>query len=233
MNSSDVKRLVINDPAILALSQSRGAGGVVVPGIEAAKIAKQIDALVPVVVDDILMHYDWDFAYDETTQLTSADTGEYTLPGNNDDCRHIWSIRWWDQDADDDNFTLLKKRSRTWMDDYRSRNSITTVQYWVPNGRTDKAVKVIIFDSPEDANETLKYRYLRADIGISGLPDEFLGLLVVGVKAKLLPRFIGEYNAVLSSYVGRFETVGPDPDPAPIDETWRTNNRNRAELMGW
>ena len=73
----------------------------------AANKRKAIQQLVPVALDEVVVSYDWDFATDVADKDTVADQAEYTLEGNDDDCRDIINVRY---GTTSDGFVLLDKK---------------------------------------------------------------------------------------------------------------------------
>ncbi|MEA1999268.1 MAG: hypothetical protein U9N61_08105 [Euryarchaeota archaeon] len=220
MTEKELVRMVEVMPAVRALDMS------------ASEKKKGLQLFVGNIANEVAMAFDWDFTMDQATETMVADTADYILRGNNDDCRDIIIMKY--KGSDDDTWYVLKEKSPVDMDHFLSERSVDGVGWWTIKRRTpDKAVEVTLYDTPGTTGDTLSYRYRRSDVPIGDFPDGFSGVLVSALAAKFLPSYRALYRLELNNMIDRYKSLGGSENPARLDRDIVTRNNEKSRLYGY
>lgn len=218
MTTDDIVRIIETNPAVQQIQ------------LDAAEKRQAIEKLVPVAVDELVIRYDWDFATDTADETIVADQSDYTLRGNNNDCRDIINIRY----GTSTSLELLDKKRPVDADEFLSGRSVSGVGFWVPNGRSaDGFPKISVHATPSTSGKILRYRYRRNDVTINRLPDNFLWVLLSGILKHLIPAYSAVYEHDLKVMIDRYEMPGGEDMPVQIDPVLVDRNNERAKLYGY
>lgn len=225
-----IKKAKFYPPITRILAESK------VAGVSDDAVVKQ--AIWPA-FNMILVSSDWDFAYRTQEVDSVANQSRYELRGYKDDCRLVYNVRYGSSGR------LLTKRSRTWMDDYLTKITISGVGFWVPGGTSSNGYPEIeIISAPSSDGEVIKYRYLRKGVQLVEFPDEFDFVLIDAVAYRIHPVGAINQGQHIASMRPQFERSlklmkdssfgGGSVDPAIGDSatTQRTLERNRMR-GGW
>lgn len=206
------------------------------PGIRiiemvAANKRRAIQQLVPVALDEVVVSYDWDFATNVADEDTVANQAEYTLRGNNNDCRDIINLRY---GTTSDGFVLLDKKRPVDMDDFVSNRTLTGIGWWIPFGRASGGFpKVKVFNAPSGSTNVLRYRYRRKDVSISEFPDNFKFVLIGAIVKRLIPAFDVVYRRDLETMIDHYSMAGGEDMPARLDPVVVARNNEIARMHGY
>ena len=152
-------------------------------GIPDDQKSAAIQAYAQAAVDRVAMRHDFNFAIGETTDATVASQSDYTLHGNQDDCREIINVRYGDDDE------LLDKYEGVQYDvDLGLFNAPTTPQLWYEIQAVNGFPTIRIVGTPTTV-ETLKYRFRRKNIPIAEYPEEWGFVLADFVLAMIADIF--------------------------------------------
>lgn len=181
---------------------------------------------LPGVLNRILTHGDWDFAYGTEDIDTVADQVEYTCVGSgNDKPQMIYSIKY------GSSLRQLKRRSQDWMDDYETRYTLNRVEFWVRSGLTpSNEPQFKLFDTPGTAGITIRTRYLRSDLTVDDFPRAYNYVLEDGLIAALVPSYRQVYKESLAKMAGNHAHGDGSSDPMRLDPNMvRLNNDRHGE----
>ena len=197
----------------------------------AANKRKAIQQLVPVALDEVVVSYDWDFATDVADESTVADQAEYTLKGNDTDCRDIINLRY---GTTSDGFVLLDKMRPVDVDAFVSGRTVSGVGAWAPFGRASGGFpKVKILTAPSGSTNVLRYRYRRNDVTINEFPENFKFVLIAAVVKRLIPAFDAVYQRDLETMIDHYSMSGGEDLPASLDPVLIARNNERAGMYGY
>lgn len=220
MTLDDFKLMILNDPIVFAID-----------GMDADIKAKQVDRYLDLVISEASLDYPYDFAMDTADKTTVADQEEYECKGNTNDCRQVYNVRY---STDGVDWELLTKKRPEDMDSYiTDYGSPSDVSYWVPTDRSSKFPTIRIVDAPENADETLRYRYWRNNITFDQWPADFLFVLYDGVLSKFNRNLRGDYERSRIRMVSGYEITGGESNPAPPDPLWASRSRSREGHIGY
>lgn len=184
-----------------------------------------IEDYIEVALNEIVTSYEWDFVTDEASTVTVKDQAEYTLEGNNSDCRDVLNVRY------NTNLDLLLKRSAIDMDEFLHLRTHSTTNMWYPSGRDDGFPQITIVATPGAAGKTIKYRYRRSNVQLSEFPNEFSYVLVSGIAKRLIPDFTPIFSQDLKKMIDHYSGVGGESTPARLDPTAIRRNNERSKLF--
>lgn len=197
----------------------------------AANKRKAIQQLVPVALDEVVVSYDWDFATDVADEDTVADQAEYTLRGNDTDCRDIINLRY---GTTSDGFVLLDKKRPVDMDDFISNRTLTGVGWWIPFGRASGGFpKVKVFNAPSGSTNVLRYRYRKNNVSVNQFPENFKFVLIGAIVKRLIPAFDVVYQGDLKTMIDHYSMAGGEDMPAPLDPVQVARNNERSRMYGY
>jgi hypothetical protein len=189
-----------------------------------------IQSYIPIVVDEVSMaNENFDFATDvcDYTGGTVLNQADYTLRGNNNDCRAIINIRY------GSDYDLLDEMRPVDLDEYLTDRSHTSTTIWVSHGRVDGFPRIKLVAAPTAAAEAIRYRYFKKNIPLTSFPEEFINVIISGVISKMVPEYKAIHLKDLSDMVNRYSPSGGADNPAKQDpETVRRNN-SRFDRQGW
>lgn len=186
-----------------------------------------IRAFLPVVLDEIIMSFGWDFATDEADATSVAEQAEYVLKGNKGDCRAIVNVKFGSTP------TLIDRMSQVDMDELLVGRTITTVQYWVDDGITQGFPQIKLVDAPDTANLTIRYRYWKKNIGLSEFPNEWGGVVASAVVKEMAPEYWPIYQSKLNDMKDKYRPSGGEDNPAKLDPHIVARNNTKDRLYGW
>lgn len=193
--------------------------------IDAGQKRDAVAALFSVALAEVTTAYDWDFAVDEGTTSTVADQADYTLEGNNSDCRDIINVKI--------GTDLLTKMRKVAWDEYIYHRSHTGVTIWIPAERVDGFPTITIIAAPSSADDTITYRYRKTAVGLSSMPDDFAGLIISALTKRLIPDYEQVYRIDLRNTIKRYSFGGGESDRIKQDPRTVVRNNRRANLMGY
>ena len=199
----------------------------VVQGIEIPVDQKRdaLRALMPGALDEVVMAYDWRFAIDKATESSVADQADYTLEGNNGDCRDIINVKY-------DGDLLTKMRQVAW-DEYITDRTHTGVNTWIPTAPVNGFPTITIKATPSTADEDITYRYRRKNVPIQDFPDEFGFVLVSALTKRIVPEYTAVYDNDLEEMINRYAYGGGESDQIKQDPKVVAKNNRRSRLMGF
>ena len=119
------------------------------------------------------------------------------------------------------------------MDEFMTGRSITGIGFWVHDGRASGGFpKVKIYATPSSA-ETMTYRYLRNNVGIGDIPNQYSYVIVSAVLKRLLPSFSGQYEVDVRRMIDSYTRQGNSPMIVRRDPVAVKRNNERAGMNGW
>lgn len=200
-------------------------GAVVESGIIRKDVNKMVLSTLDSAVKEIVLAYDWNFAYDEATTTSVADQADYTFEGNNSDCRDIINIRWGDSETVLDELNFLQDDRRT------EGTEGSNVYGYILFKREDNFPVVTIRGTPDSA-ETIKYRYRRKDITLAELPDSF----DIAVVDQILKRWDRGWELAaetsLNKLIARYKIGGDRHETIRMNPAIEDGNFRRKGLQG-
>jgi len=210
-------------------------GEIIESGFKQPDAYNLIASFIPIAVDKIVTAHDWDFVCDVATTTTVSGTSEYTLSGNNDDCRDIINLR---IGAGRGRVlerlnTLQTDRRESEDEDVGDETDTSDVYGYTQYGRSaDGKPMVQLFDTPSEA-KTLKYRYRMSGITIDHLPDEFGYVVRDMVIAQFKTEYLGIAKVGLNEMIARYNVGGDHYETVRIDPVIEAgNNRRSNDLPG-
>ncbi len=186
------------------------------------------------IADEVATRFDWDFVCDVADETTVANQADYTLAGNNKDCRDIINIRY--KGAGTASLTLLTKYRPVDMDERLSGADPNTgeVVAWIVKGRSSNGYPIVTFSaSPGSAGDTIRYRYRKRNISMGDFSDEFAPVLQYSLIAKMTPSYAAIAERELQFMVDRYAAPGGEANPAQLDAQLQLRNRERAGKFGY
>ena len=184
------------------------------------------------VIEQLSIAYDWDFIYDVGTETTVIDTSEYTLKGNNDDCRNIETVRYGPGRG-----TVLKQLD-TLLTDRRegeetagASDSGDVYGYTLEGESDDGFPKIQLFDTPAEA-KTLTYRYRKNGVSINEFPAEFGFVVRDYMIAQFDPSYLAVADRSLKELIGRYDPGGDEIVKVRRDTVDENRNIYRNTLTG-
>jgi len=185
--------------------------------------------IIPMVVNDLVLRNEWNFALDSASKTTVAGQAEYTLD-EDQDCMQVHSVRY---TASDGTFRLLEKRSQIMMDDILSVRTVDEGTYWVPLAPNKNSFqRIAVLGAPSDATHSLVYRYWKRKT-LEQLPTEFENAVLAGVKSKFDTRFLDAYEHEIRVLLDDFYGEDPDAELARMDPHIARLNRRRTSKLGF
>lgn len=188
-----------------------------------------IEAWIQPTVDSVVVAYEWDFAMDEATfdGGTVLDEAQYVLEGNNDDAQEIINIKY---DSDEN---LLQKMHPIDIDRFLDRKSYSTVSFWVPDDRVNRFPRVRLVATPDEAGKQIKYRYRKKNLTLTAIPDNYSGVIAMGVARNLVPGYEIRYDNELTKMIDNYRSTQADERVAHMDPVLKDLNQGRDRLFGW
>lgn len=184
-----------------------------------------IRAWISVAINEIATAYDWDFVTDSASTTTVDGTATYTLKGNNNNCQDIINIVY------DNN--MLEEYESLAMDEFLTGRSISGVQIWVHENRASGGFPIVrLHASPSEA-KTLTYRYLKKNIGIGDIPDQYSYVVLSAVGKHIIPDFVYQYERDLRRMIDSYKRGGNSPQYVRRDPEAVARNNERAGLYGY
>lgn len=187
-------------------------------------------AMLPEVKKKVLYSHDWFFAIDEADESTVADQADYILHGNNMDCRDIINVRY---GADADSLELLDKRSGIDLDEWLTDRSQTAVAVWTLAGLDHSFPKIKLVGAPSVSDYLIRYRYRKANVPDSDIPDDFSYLMITGLVSRLIPAYEPVFERDLKTMIDHYSYGGGEDNPAKQDPLVVSRNNRRATKFGW
>lgn len=217
MTEEQLVKIVLTVPAIRNMTDA----------LESKK--DSIKAILPIVLDEVVMSYGWDFACDEADYSggTVADQATYVLTGNSNDCRAVVNIKY-GSDLD-----LLDKMSQIDVDEWLTDRTQSAVAIWVPDGITRGFPQIKLVGAPSDAGDTIRYRYWKNNITVASFPNEWAGVLVAGIVKEMVPEYTPIYRMKLNDMMDNYNPAGGEDNPAKLDPIMVLRNNKRSRLFGW
>lgn len=180
--------------------------------------------MLPGVVDDVAMAYDWEFLFDRATVAVTSGTSEYTLTGNGFNLRDIQDIRY-----GSDALQLVKYRPLDALD-YISDNAPTDVVGWYQTGTNQQGYPVIkIFGTPTTST-TMSVRFRKKDVKFVDFPDMFQNLFIAGLLSGISGERNRDYQAKMKMMIKRAKVGGKDFQRISADPQIIAGNRKIASL---
>lgn len=178
-------------------------------------------------VYEVALAYEWDFLIRETTNVTVADQFDYVLKGDDENCLQVADVKY------DTGETLLTKKTHAWMNDFLTRNNISSPTYWLDNGRDAGFPEIRIVATPTDGDIQLKYRFWIKEITLSMFPDLFKSLLESAIAKHLIPTYASVFVDDLARAISGYTRSAGGTDIAVLDPVITKGNQRRANLHGW
>ena len=191
-------------------------------------------AHIPSIVAEITASYDFPFTYSESTETVVVGTRDYTLEGEDGDCRDIILIKYGDGS---DNDVVLDKKSISHQD---RREGVTdddttddiTIEGYAIIGEEDHHPKIRLSGKPSETGKVLTYRYRKSDIKLTDISDVFRFVVIYGVAASILPSIWGVYDRALNKMISRYTVGGDSYDTVRLDPVIEAGNLRRAGSYG-
>lgn len=191
-------------------------------------------SLLDPIVERMANAYDWDFVFDEATESTEVDENEYTLSGNNDDCKNIVNVRFGSGRGKvlEKLNTLITDRREGYDSDITTSFDTGTVYGYTLQGRSDEGFpKIQIFDTPGEV-KTLTYRYRRNGLSISEFPADFGYVVLDYMKAQFDPAFLMVAKSSMNELIARYKPGGDEIEHVRRDPVEEAGNIRRTNLGG-
>ena len=210
-------------------------------GLPDAEKTKAITEYARTAIDRIAMRKDFNFAVGTASTVTVASQSDYTLKGNQDDCREVINIVY-----GSDAVLLDKVEGVQWDVDIELFESPSTPSVWYELQLDNGFPQVKIIATPSVADETLAYRYRRKNIPIEEFPDEWAFVLVDVIMMTLADVFKDkDERLVMYDFEGKAERSirdmvnnyrkegGGTPKRIQIDTVARLANIRRNQKYGY
>jgi len=188
-----------------------------------------ITMYINVAVNEVATSHSWDFSTDEKATATVANQQEYTLRGKTNNCYNIINVRLGTYNVDEVELTKLSPLTK---DTFLSDRTISGTGYWSPNGRHSGFPKIKLYDTPTTV-KTMTYRYVRNDVGLGEIPDQFKHVIMSCVIKRMVPGFYKQYEKDINRMISQYDVGGHEPLIAKKDPTDKARNNERARLFGW
>jgi len=201
-------------------------GSTMTSGLDRQTVDRIVNSFVGPVVAQFVMAHDWDFACDEDSDTTVADTADYTLRGNNMDCRDIINVRY-DSDLD-----VLDRLNVLSNDRRKPAKSGSGVYGWTWfKMSTDGFPVITIHNTPTEA-KTFKYRYRKKDITIGDIPDYFDYVVNALMKARFQDDYYSLSERFLKEAIHKYRGGGDDYETVRLNPTIEAGNIRRCQNQG-
>ena len=184
-----------------------------------------LKAFVSLAINEVVTAYDWDFAIDEATEASVADQADYTLEGNDSDCRDIINIKY-------DGELMEKMRQVAW-DEYIAGRTHSGVNTWILTAPVNGYPTITIKTTPSTSDEDITYRYRRMSVPIQDIPDTFKPVLVSALAKRVAPEYTTIYEDDLEEMINRYAYGGGESDRIKQDPRVVRKNNRRCRLMGF
>lgn len=207
---------------IAALPEARKIG-------DAAYWSQIVPKILVAVMDEVVTSYDFDFTMREYSDLvTVANQSDYTVEGENGDCRDVVSVR-----LGSDKKPLARMRTLD-VDVLSYLSALGGVTYWDPYTRTDyyPVIRLVPTPTASEAGQELWIRYRKKEIEITDFPSEFGYVLAQGVLAWIDPNRRRSFEARLRKMVRRYKAGGRDVQLMPIDPQRAVANEEIVDVYG-
>jgi len=198
--------------------------------LSVTEMKRAVSALLPIVVNNIVMRHDWPFALDNFTRALAQGETEIKLD-DDQDITQVHSVRYVSSDS---GFVLLSKKSQIQMDDILTSQTLTIPTYWTHIPRQqDSFPRIAILAGAEDATHSLTYRYWKR-LSFIELPEEFHGVVLTGLKARFYTRFKTSFEHEMRVLIDEFTNEDPDADTVRLDKriSGLHNRRTRTINFG-
>lgn len=213
MNERQFKDVILALPAIRGL------------GLPTSDKKKAVENLFPIALNEITMSYDWDFTLDEASTVTVANQADYTLKGNDNDCRDIINVKYSGE--------LITKMSPVEYDKFMVDRTHTAHDIWMPNGRDGGFPSITIASTPTAAGTAITYRYRLKNITLADFPNEFDYVIISTIVKHLIPEYTAQFAYDLRTMIDRHETGGGESNQVEQDWKITRGNNRRASLFGY
>lgn len=197
-----------------------------------ANFVKDARVSLQAVVDVIATAHDFDFTVDTATESVVVNQVEYTLEGNDTDCRDVINVRFGDGGSDDpvlDRKDYLEQDRRLGTGETESPDMSSYIVY---GASEDGFPKITLNANPTDASKILTYRYRKSKITISNIPDEFKMVTIDGLTSMFIPAFAAAFDVSLNNMVMRHKVGGDDYSTVRRDPKIESGNVRRNGLYG-
>ncbi len=186
-----------------------------------------IPSYVDLVIEKVVMAYDWDFAMDEYSSVTSVSgTADYTLTGKNNSLRDIVSIRYGTKKT-----VLSKMRTLDADSALQGNPSLSGVTSYYQALRNAQGFPIVtLVATPASTGDTLFVRYRVKSVPLDRFPSEFDYVIAMGVLAWVNPEYMGLFERALKGMVKRYSLGGKDYQPVSYDPHIMRTNRKKAAL---
>lgn len=192
---------------------------------------KMVDSISAVIANDIGLSHNWGFAVDTASTTSVSGTSEYTLKGNNNDCRSIINLRWGENEG-----VVLREYDQLEFDrklsaDNEDENTGDQFAYTIFKYDSSGFPKIKIYNTPTEA-KAITYRYYKKGMNIEDLPEHFLGVIVSGVKSQIDERLLPLYQEQLNKMIDEYSPGGEYYASFRKDPRIVSGNQRRARLRG-
>lgn len=187
-----------------------------------------VSSMLPHVLDEIATSFDWDFALNEYSSVTTVSgTAEYALEGQYADMRDIVSIRYGTT-----NKVLQKFRALDAHDLLVDGTSFGGVGAWYQSGVDSNGFpKVILMDTPSEA-KSLTVMYRKKNIPLAAFPPDFGYVIARGVLSWVSDAKRLFFEMALKKMIKRHKVGGKDYNPMQMDPQIVRTNNDIADLYG-
>lgn len=216
MTNNDVVKIISSMP------EARQIGG-------ASYWRVTVPILLPTVLDEIVISYDFDFIMNEySTVVTVVGQADYEVQGANRDLRDIVSIRY---GADKKVLTKLRPLD---ADDLLSGGAtLGATNAWYQFKLTNDGYPIVtLFDAPGSAGDALHVRYRMKDVPVERFPSSFSWVIAHGVLSYINTGHRLMFERALKKMIKRYKTGGKDINLTQIDPHLVLGHTRRADLTG-
>jgi len=206
-------------------------GQTIETGLKRDEVEGIVRDLIPAIIDQIVTPFDWDFTFDVATVSSVASTSEYTLRGNNDDCRDLINVRYGSGRG------VVIERLETLETDRREgedEDTTTTgnVYGYTVFGRSSDGFPIIqLFDTPTEA-DTITYRYRKSNLTLDNIPGEFGFVVRDYLRAEFRPEWSGVAEKRLDEMIARYSVGGDEINKVRMSPDIEAGNIRRVENQG-
>ena len=225
MTNTELVTRVMTRPEIKGLSLPTAEGGL---NWDPNDIQTALSSFVPSVIQEVSLAYEWDFAMKTATNVTSTtDDPTYILGGNDNDALAISTIYY------DESASPLLKRTKRWIDDHLSRNTVITVTFWYPSGRSNKKPVVTLVDAPSESGKEIKYDYWNSKVKLEDFPPLCDAVLEAALAKRVIHTFHSVYRLELQDAIAAYTRPSGETHPPVLDPTIARMNQRISNKHGW
>ena len=182
-------------------------------------------AAIPSVINEVLTSYTWPFMIGTSSTTSVANQSQYVLEGANQDARDIINVKY---DSD-----LLQERNPVDMDEWLDERTLSDIEFWQTDGVVNGFPRIKIMATPDTAGDTIDYRYIKNNLDLEDVPDEFDFVLSRGIASYLHPSYYGVYEKAIKKMIDHFSVSGGGERVAQLDRHLIWLNNRRVNKMGW